>query len=262
MNKFNMTTDENIFVAKRNIVDYIYKSARLENIGVTYPDADAIINGGVIQGLKTDEIVAINNLKHAWQFILENVEYPTEYPLVCEINRKVGFNLFNNPGFIRNIPVSIGGTDWKPQMPIEADIKDEILAALNIDNATDRSITLMLQLMRRQMFIDGNKRTAMLAANHEMIRCGAGIISIPVEQIKAFSLNLIKYYETGNILDAKSFVYENCIDGLDMETARTNGKNHETFDEWRTKKDAEMNPPMADRMNAATADTPPGIRHP
>lgn len=28
--KFNMTTEQNIFIAKRNIVDYIFKSAKLE----------------------------------------------------------------------------------------------------------------------------------------------------------------------------------------------------------------------------------------
>jgi hypothetical protein len=43
--KYNMTLEQNIFVAKRNIVDYIYKSARLEGLGVTYPDTEAIFNG-------------------------------------------------------------------------------------------------------------------------------------------------------------------------------------------------------------------------
>lgn len=36
-NKFRLTVEENIFVAKRNIVDYIWKSARLEGINVTFP---------------------------------------------------------------------------------------------------------------------------------------------------------------------------------------------------------------------------------
>ena len=36
-NKFSMTVEENIFVAKRNLVDYIWKSANLEGIAVTYP---------------------------------------------------------------------------------------------------------------------------------------------------------------------------------------------------------------------------------
>ena len=40
-NKFNLTREQNIFVAKRNIVDYIWKSANLEGIGVTYPETQA-----------------------------------------------------------------------------------------------------------------------------------------------------------------------------------------------------------------------------
>jgi len=40
--KFHMTVEQNIFVAKRNIVDYIWKSARLEGLAVTYPDTEAI----------------------------------------------------------------------------------------------------------------------------------------------------------------------------------------------------------------------------
>ena len=34
-NKFNLTREENKFIAKRNIVDYIWKSANLEGIGGT-----------------------------------------------------------------------------------------------------------------------------------------------------------------------------------------------------------------------------------
>ena len=36
-NKFNLSIEDNIFIAKRNIIDYIYKSAKLEGIAVTFP---------------------------------------------------------------------------------------------------------------------------------------------------------------------------------------------------------------------------------
>ena len=235
-NKFNMTVDENVFVAKRNIVDYIYKSAKLEGISVTYPDTAAIINNGQTQGLSVSDIVAINNLKHAWMFVLDTLDYPTDYPLICEINRIVGANLFYGAGAIRNIPVTIGGTKWVPALPIEADIKDEIKSILHIDNNTERAITLMLHLMRRQMFIDGNKRTAMLAANHVMIQSGAGIISMPPEVIDEFYERLIAYYESNDIDELKTFVFENAIDGLDMALARNNG-NVNSFEEWKTQID-------------------------
>ena len=35
-NKFNMTSEDNIFWAKRNIVDTIYKNAKLEGINITF----------------------------------------------------------------------------------------------------------------------------------------------------------------------------------------------------------------------------------
>jgi len=62
--KYNMSLEQNVFVAKRNIVDYIWKSANLEGINVTYPETQQIYDGGNIAHLRIDEIVTINNLKH------------------------------------------------------------------------------------------------------------------------------------------------------------------------------------------------------
>ena len=70
--KYKMTLEENIFVAKRNIVDSIWKSANLEGIAVTYPQTETIFQGLGIQNMKVKDINAIVNLKHSWEFILEN----------------------------------------------------------------------------------------------------------------------------------------------------------------------------------------------
>ena len=71
-NKFNLTREQNVFVAKRNIVDYIWKSANLEGISVTYPETQSIYDGGIVNGLTVDNIITINNLKYSWEFILKN----------------------------------------------------------------------------------------------------------------------------------------------------------------------------------------------
>jgi hypothetical protein len=89
-NKFSMTIEENIFVAKRNIIDYMWKSANLEGIAVTYPETEAIYNGLNVSGLKVEDIVSINNLKHAWQFILDTLDYPIDFKFICQINALVG----------------------------------------------------------------------------------------------------------------------------------------------------------------------------
>ena len=167
--KYRMTVEQNIFVAKRNIVDYIWKSAHLEGLAVTYPDTEAIFNGLSVAGVAVKDIIAVNNLKHAWQFVLDSLDYPVDYPFICQINRLVGGdNLVYHAGFIRNVPVTIGGTSWKPEMPIESQIKEDLLEIRAMPEPTDRALTLMLYVMRKQMFLDGNKRTAMLAGNAEM----------------------------------------------------------------------------------------------
>ncbi len=217
-NKFNLTREQNVFVAKRNIVDYIWKSANLEGIGVTYPETQAIYDGGIVNGLTVDEVIAINNLKYAWQFILEidGVEY--DYKSLCEIHKLVTDKLVPTPGRIRTTPVNIGGTTWKPQFPIESQIKEELESLLNQSekSKTEIAIEIMLWVMRRQMFLDGNKRVAMLFANKIMIDNGCGIITISKENQPTFFEKLIKYYETGNMADLKKWIYDTSIDGIDL----------------------------------------------
>ena len=219
-----MTTEENIFMAKRNIIDYIWKSAHLEGIAVTFPDTESIYNGLAVKGMKVDDIITINNLKHAWEFLLNTIseEIPTDYPYVCQLNRIVGSNnLVYNAGFIRDIPVSIGGTSWIPDIPIESQIKEELDIITAASNNTDKAITMMLYIMRKQIFLDGNKRTAMLAANHELIKNGCGIITIPIEDQNKFRELLINYYETADMNRIKNFVYEKCLDGFTFKKNKT-----------------------------------------
>ena len=217
-NKFNLTREQNVFVVKRNIVDYIWKSANLEGIGVTYPETQAIYDGGIVNGLTVDKIIAINNLKYAWQFILENNDIDYDFKTLCQIHKLTCDKLVldQNLGRLRTTPVNIGGTSWKPQFPIESQIKEELTELLNKYTKTELAIEVMLWVMRRQMFIDGNKRVAMLFANKIMIDNGCGIISISQNIQSVFFEKLIKFYETGNNTDLKQWIYNNCIDGIDL----------------------------------------------
>ena len=219
-NKFNLTREQNVFVAKRNIVDYIWKSANLEGIGVTYPETQAIYDGGIVNGLTVDNIIAICNLKNAWQFILENKDINYNFNVLCHIHKLVADRLVleQDLGKIRTTSVNIGGTKWQPQIPIESQIIEELNSLLNQEDKskTEIAIEVMLYIMRRQMFIDGNKRVAMLFANRIMIDNGCGIISIAQEYQPTFYEKLIKYYETNDMNDLKKWIYDHCIDGINL----------------------------------------------
>jgi len=217
-NKFKLTQEQNIFVAKRNIVDYIYKSAKLEGIHVTFPEAQAIFEGIGVDGVKVEDIVKINNLKRAWKFMLDTLDRLTDFDYLCKLNMIIGSEgSIYGAGKIRAYDVRISGTNWQPQIPFEYDVRNEMADILKkIDSETEKAITLMLWGMRRQIFIDGNKRTSMMIANKEMVKHGCGIISIPEEEIKSFYELLIRFYETNDMGKIKTFVYEKCIDGLDF----------------------------------------------
>ena len=219
-NKFYLTREQNVFVAKRNIVDYIWKSANLEGIGVTYPETQAIYDGGIVNGLTVDKIIAINNLKYSWQFILENGEMDYDFKMLCHLHKLTCDKLVldQNLGRLRTTPVNIGGTSWKPQFPIESQIKEELVTLLNQPEKTktEIAIEIMLWIMRRQMFIDGNKRVGMLFANKIMIDNGCGIITISQENQPTFFEKLIKFYESGDNTDLKQWIYETSIDGIEF----------------------------------------------
>ena len=197
--KYNMTQDQNIFLAKRNIVDSIWKSSHIEGIDVTYPEIQKLYDGGNVARLRLDEIQTINNLKHAWMFVLNSINSKNDLNFLKSINSLVGSNLIDRAWQIRIYDVNIGGTNWKPELPNEKIVSEKLNKLNKIDCITDRAITIMCYLMRTQFFSDGNKRTAMLFANKIMIQNGKGVISIPIEEDVNFGEKLTKYYETNNM---------------------------------------------------------------
>ena len=156
-NKYNLTKEQNTFVAKRNIVDYIWKSANLEGIAVTYPETQAIYDGGIVNGLTVDKIIAINNLKYAWQFILENENLENNFATLCQLHKLICDKLVleQDLGTLRSTPVNIGGTSWKPNFPFESQIKEELQDILNQKDKskTEIAIEVMLWVMRKQCLL-------------------------------------------------------------------------------------------------------------
>lgn len=64
--------------------------------------------------------------------------------------------------------------------------------------------------MKTQVFIDGNKRAAVIFANHHMIANGAGLLVIPESEVPEFKKLLVKYYEDDNKDEITSFLRERC----------------------------------------------------
>lgn len=213
--KFNMTKESNVLLVKKDIVDLIWKSCHIEGINITFSETQRIYNGGNIARLRIDEIQTINNLKHAWNYLLNSLDIEDDINFIKSINSLIGSNLIDRAGEIRIYEVKMGGTSWKPEIPDENKVKENLAAIKeNSVSITDEAITKMLYLMKTQFFNDGNKRTSMLLSNKILISNGKGILNVPIELDVEFGALLINYYETNDMEKIKRFFYDNCLDGI------------------------------------------------
>lgn len=202
--------DTAVEMAKRMLVDSIWKSANLEGLGTTFPKTEAILANAPTT-TKTEEVLFVINMKRAWQFLLDNLEYRNCIMLLREFDKIVGELMFSYAGEIRTIPVQIGGTSWEPEMPHTGIIMDSIKEIEQIKDVELRALKYFCYIARTQMFIDGNKRVAQLMANKVLIENNVGIFQIPIEKLEEFKGMLIEFYETGDDRKIVGFMREFCI---------------------------------------------------
>ena len=202
--------DSAIEMAKRLLVDSIWKSANLEGLGTTFPKTEAIL-ANVTTTTKTEEVLFIINMKRAWQFLLDHLDCGNNLMLLGEYNKIVGELLFHYAGEIRTIPVQIGGTSWEPEMPHTGVIIDTLESIEQIEDVELKALKFFCYVARAQMFIDGNKRVAQLIANKVLIQNNIGIFQIPIEKLEEFRAMLLKFYENGNDEEIIDFMQTWCI---------------------------------------------------
>ena len=200
--------------AKSNLARTIYKQGILEGITATYADTETIIEGGKVNNLSADDVRKVVNLKHAWDFILDEdvITFPSDFSVLTTINRFIEEGFYYYAGSLRTTPVTIGGSSYIPPLPLEIDVKDEIRRILTgSDDYVEIAISILLYVMKAQLFIDGNKRTAVVFANHILISHGLGIVAIPDAEVSTFKKMLVKYYEGEDEHRIKTFLKDKCL---------------------------------------------------
>lgn len=204
---------QNLDFARANMKSNIYDQAVLEGVATSFPQTEDIIDNGTVNGMTANDIQKILNLKHAWEFILDTdvIQANTDYYLLCHIAKLVNEGFFSDGGRIRGIPVTIGGSSYKPPLPIESIVKEKIQEILSsTESVIDIAINLCMYCMKTQIFIDGNKRASVIFANHYLIAHGQGFLVIPEEHVPEFKKKLVAYYEGERIEVISKFLKDNC----------------------------------------------------
>lgn len=204
----------NIDFARANMKSIIYDQAVLEGVATTFPDTELIIDNGKVNNVSAEDVQKILNLKHAWEFVLDKdvILSETNYCVCQYIARLVNEGFYQQGGRIRAVPVTIGGSSYVPPIPIEHQVKEDIDNIIKSGaDVVQVAIELALYVMKTQIFNDGNKRTAIIFANHYLISHAGGLMVVPQNLVPEYKKLLVKYYEGTDEETIKSFMREKCL---------------------------------------------------
>lgn len=83
---------ENMDFARANI----YDQAVLEGVATSFPQTEEIIENGIVNRVSVTDVQKILNLKHAWEFILDQdvLQSETNYYMLCHIAKIVNEGFF------------------------------------------------------------------------------------------------------------------------------------------------------------------------
>jgi len=206
-------------ILQRLLVDLSWNSSRLEGNTYTLLDTERlIVLGESAEGKDAQEAQMILNHKAAIEFMVESAEEIAVDPsTVQNLHALLTENLMLNPmdgGQLRSAPVGIRGTAYVPlAVPqiIEECFRQILMAAREIVDPFEQSFFLLVHLPYLQPFIDGNKRTARLAANLPFIRLNYRPITFMDVSIEAFTDGMLAVYEQNRVAllrDLYVFAYE------------------------------------------------------
>lgn len=208
----------NLEFARANMKTSIYEQAVLEGVSTTFPQTEDIIEGGEVNGMTVQDVQKVLNLKHAWEFVLDPdvLTFPSSLDILQHIGKLVNEGFFTDGGAIRSVPVRIGGTSYTPPIPFESRIREELDALIDSDDSTiNVAIKLCLYCMKTQVFQDGNKRAAVIFANHYLISRGAGLLVIPEGDVPQFRELLVAYYEGHHEDEMMDFMQKKAYRSMD-----------------------------------------------
>ena len=196
--------------AKRSVVDLIYRATVVEGLGTTYLKTEKILDNLPVNTTR-EEVCFILNMKHAYEFIFDTIGEHISIHYLRELHKIVGRDLIYDCGVLRSYNVSIGGTTWRPEIPIYDKVKDELLKINGIRDPITKAMVCFCYITRSQLFSDGNKRLAQLITNKVLIENGVGIFKIPYEDDTWKEL-LLRYYESNDASMLCEYLCTKCIE--------------------------------------------------
>ncbi len=206
-------------VLERFLLDLSWNSARLEGNTYSLLDTERLLTAGAsAEGKSAVETQMLLNHKAAIEFLVaEPMTAELDERTIKTLHALLLENLLGNrleEGRLRATPVQISGSVYlplaNPQLLDEC-FRQVLLTARRIEDAFECAFYLLVHLPYLQPFIDGNKRTARLAANlpfvvHNLVPLS--FVDVPVELFQRAYLALYELNRVEPLRDVFAWAYE------------------------------------------------------
>lgn len=218
MNKFDTYVSQNMLDLVRGTMvfeDCLFSSSQVEEI----------LRDEVVPILNYNLVCGVRNVNRAWSWVCSPKEYGVS--TLEELHAIVSEDVIRVPwleGTFRDekMPIVISSSSYSPPLITRAEAYNEFKKELSyvlyelrgyqsIEYKVKVCLSLFVFLMKRQYFIDANKRTAYLFVNSLLRDFGIGkILLLPdLKNYKNFSKLLKAYYEGGQTDKLKLINYLN-----------------------------------------------------
>lgn len=193
-NKFMMTPRQSLNFVKANLNTFLYNSMILARYDVSKEMCENITN---IPD-ETEEEIALANFVEAYNYLLESTDIEASYSVLIELHTILMKGLL----------------DGYHNMLTEDQI-DELNAMINQPAKANTEIALdvMIHILDKRLFVDGDVRAAMMFANKIMVDNGNGFITVSPENAHTFREKLKVYNDTKEAEPFKDWLYKYCIKG-------------------------------------------------
>ena len=189
------------FRVRKVLEEVVYDTVYLENNPFTFPEVKTLMDGVTVGGHRLSDANQVLNQAASWRELLRQVEtgdFTFGAANFMRLHALVAREEALTWGVFRNDSVSIAGTDYRPPDHTElgAVFQNGLSTLASIADVHERAIATYLFGALNQFFFDGNKRTARLLMNGQLLQAGYDAITIPARRKEEFNRTMIGFYDS------------------------------------------------------------------
>ncbi len=195
-NKYVMTRSRTVAFLKENYVKFLYNCMKLSRYEMEPGEISALLENNPEE---TEEQIALGNYVEAFEFLIENKE-TANYEILVHLHKILMKGL--NDGVKSELNEDqILHLDEMINQPVKAN--------------TEIAIDVMMYILSKKLFEDGDVRVALMFANKIMIDNGNGIITVAPVYDSEFRTKMKAFHEGNN--EFRDWLYRYCVQGVRID---------------------------------------------